>query len=310
MCLGHQIRLIPPNEYPFLLRQLTKPPEKMYICGELPSDDHKFLCVIGSRANSQYGRDVCREIIHGLRGSPVVIVSGLAIGMDSLAHEFALEVGLKTIAVPGSGLDESVLYPRSKHSLARRILEAGGALLSPFDLNRGSAKWTFIARNAVMAGLSHAILIIEGRKDSGTMITAGNASEFSRDLLVVPGSIFSDLSYVPNSRLRDGGLAVTCAEDVLEALGLSAECSSGQSGSERAISELGVNEKRLLKCLSYPKMRDELIAEMGIGAPELGALLGGLELLGAISDQDGMIAKMWNVGREARGAGCEKINED
>ncbi len=293
-----EIHLIPKEKYPFLLRQMKRPPEKMYLLGQIPSDEHKFLCVVGSRTHSQYGKDVCKEIILGLRGSPVVIVSGLAIGIDSLAHEYALEAGLKTIAFPGSGLDSSVLHPRSRIDLARKIVESGGAIMSPFDLYQSPTSWTFPARNVLMAGISHAVLVIEGRKDSGTMITAAKAASLNRDLLVVPGSVFSDLSNGPNSLLREGAIAVSSTEDVLEVLGIGRGNSNSDSRAvqnELGLSKLNSEEQRLLACLSYPKMRDELVAELNIEASTLGALLSSLELYGAVSDQDGIIVKLWKT---------------
>ena len=166
-CLDHEIRLLKPEEYPFLLRQLTRQPKKLYVCGSIPADeDYKFLCVIGSRSHSQYGREICKQIILGLRGSPVVIISGMAIGMDSLAHEFALEAGLKTIAMPGSGLLESVLYPSSKIELAKRILESGGAIMSPFHLEQGGDGWTFPVRNAIKAFLTCLLYTSPSPRDS------------------------------------------------------------------------------------------------------------------------------------------------
>ena len=292
--ITNKVREIRDNEYPFLLRQMKKRPRRLFVIGEIPPDDQKFLCVIGSRTPSQYGEDVCRELILGLRGSPVVIVSGLAIGIDSLAHEYALKAGLKTIAFPGSGLRESVLYPRSGIGLAHRIVEAGGALISPFALDCASTRWTFPVRNALMAGISQAVLIIEGREDSGTLITAKCAADLNRDLLAVPGSIFSDLSRGPNSKLREGAIAVTSAEEVLEALGVErpANMALGFSSADK-VEALEKAERRLLDHLSYPKMRDELTRELGIDISTLNALIGSLELVGAVMDQDGMIVKLW-----------------
>jgi len=292
-CLGHEIRLLRPEEYPFLLRQLTKQPKKLYVCGSIPADDdHKFLCVIGSRSHSQYGREICKQIILGLRGSPVVIISGMAIGMDSLAHEFALEAGLKTIAMPGSGLLESVLYPSSKMELAKRILESGGAIMSPFHLEQGGDGWTFPVRNALMAGCSHAVLMIEARKDSGTLITADKALDFNRDLFAVPGSVFSDLSSGTNMKLREGAIAVTSAEDVLESLGI-ARTEIPKLQSDFDMTTLEKDERRLLDHLSYPKMRDELINEIHIDAADLSAIISSLEMKGAVLDEDGFITKIW-----------------
>jgi DNA protecting protein DprA len=214
------ISIIRKEQYPYLLQRITALPAQMDMIGTLPPETHRYLCVVGSRKYSDYGKEACEHVIAGLAGYPVVIVSGLAIGIDSIAHESALKAGLKTVAFPGSGLSKTVLYPYSRLHLARRIVEAGGALLSPFKRGQEGAFWTFPTRNKLMAGMCHATLIIEATAQSGTLLTAADTAEFGRDLLVVPGSIFSPSSIGSNALLRDGGTAVNCAEDVLEALGL------------------------------------------------------------------------------------------
>lgn len=209
------------NEYPLLLRQIYDPPKFLDIAGApIPPDDHKFLCVVGARDYTEYGEEICRHLINGLRGYPIVIVSGLALGIDSIAHEQALECGLHTISVPGSGLDEHSIYPHSHLNLARRIIETGNTLLSPFEPAQQSAIWTFPFRNRVMAGLSHATLIIEGRIGSGTLITAEHALGFNRDVYIVPGSIFSETTYAPHLLYKDGAIPVTNSREILENLGL------------------------------------------------------------------------------------------
>jgi predicted Rossmann fold nucleotide-binding protein DprA/Smf involved in DNA uptake len=149
-----------------------------------------------------------------------VIVSGLAIGIDSIAHESALEAGLKTIAIPGSGLDESSIYPYTHLNLATRIIDSNNTLISPFEPLQKSTIWTFPARNRVMAGISHATLIIEGRIGSGTLITANHALEFNRDVIVVPGSIFTDTTHGPLSLLKEGAIPITSPKEILATLGL------------------------------------------------------------------------------------------
>ena len=202
-----------------MLKQIKGLPEEMDIIGELPSDDYKFLCVIGSRTNSTYGKEVCEKLIQGLAGYPIVIVSGLALGMDSIAHEAALKVNLKTISFPGSGLAPDAIYPYSKRELAKRIVQSGGALISRFPTNALSQPWMFPVRNKLMAGVSHATLVIEGRRGSGTLGTADYATEFNRDILAVPGDIHAELSYGPHMLIRRGATPITSSQDILEALG-------------------------------------------------------------------------------------------
>ena len=314
------IQELSPDQFPFLLRQIEKPPKFLKYKGQLPPDSHKFLCVVGSRTHSSYGLNACKKIISGLRGYPIVIVSGMAMGIDSVAHETALEAGLKTIAIPGSGLNDDVLYPVSKRPLARQIVASGGVLISPFYNHQVATDWTFPVRNQVMAGLSHAILIIEARRDSGTMITARAASDYSRDLLAVPGSIFSDLSQGVNELIRDGATAITCSEDILEMLRLEAnessksvihpefdqqkklaekeeqiifksgkpkDCKPDTVGRLLLDSTLSDNERALIKCISSPRLRDELIEMLHIEVSVLSGLLVGLELRGIVYEQDG-----------------------
>jgi DNA protecting protein DprA len=218
-----KINRINEEQYPYLLKQINRKPEYLDIAGTFPGDTYKFLCVVGSRTYSSYGEKVVRSLIHGLKGHPVVIVSGLAIGIDSLAHEAALEAGLKTVAFPGSGLLPEVLYPSSRRKLAEKIISSGGALVSPFLPEQVGDYWTFPTRNRLMAAVSHATLVIEGRQGSGTLGTADFATEFSRDVLAVPGEIFSELSYGPHMLIQKGAGMITCSEDILEALGITVQ---------------------------------------------------------------------------------------
>jgi DNA processing protein len=213
---------MPQNELREMLPQLLEipqPPEELYIVGELPKD-HIYVSVVGSRRYTDYGQRCCRELILGLRGKPVAIVSGLAYGIDQIAHRSAMDAKLPTIAIPGSGLDPSALYPRGHTQLAEEILYNGGCLLSELEPFEKAAPWTFPQRNRIMAGISRAVLIIEAEEKSGTLITARLATEYNRDVLAVPGSIFSATSAGTNFLLRQGATPITCANDLLQALGL------------------------------------------------------------------------------------------
>src|SRR3989344_5463675 len=170
--MDSELKVLSPSEFPPLLQQIPDRPKKLYLRGKLPSTDNAWLAVVGSRALTPYGIAVCKHLIEGLRGYPIVIVSGLAYGADAAAHRAALEVGLPTVAVPGSGLDWDILYPRANVGLAREILKAGGALLSEEEPETKAADWTFPKRNRVMAGLSRATLILEAKELSGSLITA------------------------------------------------------------------------------------------------------------------------------------------
>jgi DNA processing protein len=227
-------------------------------------------------------------MIAGLRGFPVAIVSGLALGIDSLAHKTALETGIPTVAVPGSGLTRDVLYPRSHLQLAEEIVNAGGALLSEFENDFTATPWGFPQRNRIMAGMSHATLVIEAEKKSGTLITSRLATEYNRDVLTVPGSIFSKNSEGPHMLIRLGATPVTCAENVLEALGFET-VGDQQKSFNISHKNLSAEEKRILELLHEPLARDELIRQSGMPAWQVNMLLSSLEIQGVISEFMGEI---------------------
>lgn len=158
----------------------------------------------------------CRHLIQSLAGHKVIIVSGLAVGIDGIAHQAALDAGLQTIAFPGSGLDWPVLYPSHNIGLAHNILKAGGALLSEFPCDLRGAYWTFPTRNRTMAGISHVTVVIEAEEKSGALITARHALEFCRETYAVPGSIFSYASAGTNKILGEWAHPITTVEQFIE----------------------------------------------------------------------------------------------
>jgi len=277
------IKQLKSEEYPELLKEINDPPKKLYIKGELPPDNMKYLCVVGSRKYSPYGKDVCKTLIEGLRGYPIVIVSGLALGIDSIAHESALENGLTTIAVPGSGLSESVLHPKTHKELARRIVKSGGTMLSEFEENFKATHYSFPQRNRVMAGMSHAVLIIEAEEKSGTLITSKFATEYNRDVLTVPASIFSGNSFGPHMLLRLGATPIRNSGDILEALGLKQE--EGQQKLD--LKDLSEKERKVMDILKTPMERDELIANLGFPIQDANVTLSAMEIKGIIKESYG-----------------------
>lgn len=284
-----EIRELQPNQFPYLLKQITDPPKRLFAIGELPASDTKLLAVVGSRKYTEYGRAAVEKFIIGLRGYDITVVSGLALGIDGLAHRAALKAGLVTIAVPGSGLDSSVLYPRSHLRLAEEIVDAGGALLSEFEPKTSAATWTFPQRNRIMAGLSHAVLVIEAELKSGTLITSKLATEYNRDVLTVPGSIFSSTSEGPHMLIKLGATPITCSEDILRALGI--ETDSELSGhSQQKLFNLSSDEHIIIELLRTPTPRDELLgalAPLGINTTRANVLLSTMEIKGIIAESMG-----------------------
>jgi len=282
-----------PPEYPFLLQQIARQPSHLYIQGTLPPAHFIYLCVIGSRNHSSYGKDVCNHLIQGLTGYPIAIVSGLALGIDSLAHEAALTANLPTVAFPGSGLASHVLYPRTRQDLAKRIVTQGGALLSPFSMNQPGLHWTFPERNRLMAGISKATLIIEGRKGSGTLGTAEYATQFNRDVMIVPGSIFSELSYGPLLLLKDGAHPVTTAIEILTVLGFDTTPHISLQRSDQPslwpITKYSTLEKQIIERLTSPSLRDEVIRSLNISLSHANATISELEIKGILAEENGML---------------------
>jgi DNA processing protein len=211
---------IPLCDLPKQLAEIPHPPKKLFCRGAPPPKDGKYLVVVGSRNHSVYAQDACRKIISELAGTDIYIVSGLALGIDTVAHETALSVGLKTIAFPGSGLDRGVLYPASNFSLAERIVENGGALLSEFPENFKATPWGFPKRNRLMAGLAHAVLVVEATEKSGTLITARMALDYNRDVLTIPGEITTPYAKETNNLIRQGAGTITCGDDIREIFGI------------------------------------------------------------------------------------------
>ncbi|MBI2610314.1 DNA-protecting protein DprA [Candidatus Kaiserbacteria bacterium] len=285
--MSDELKLLSPGEFPTLLRQIPDAPKQLYLRGTFPSEDLSWLCVVGSRALTPYGIAACKHLIEGLRGYPIVIVSGLAYGADAAAHRAALEVGLPAVAVPGSGLDWDTLYPRANVGLAREILKAGGALLSEEEPETKAADWTFPKRNRIMAGLSRATLIVEAKELSGSLITARLTVEYNRELLVVPGSIFSEESKGTHQFLRLGATAVTSAEDILVALGIAKREASETLTSLRE--DLSEEERRVIEIISSPLSRSELIEALGLPVTDANILLSTMEIKGLIIEELGVI---------------------
>jgi DNA processing protein len=285
---GFNIRKLSMNELPPLLQEIVDPPKTLYQVGSLPdSEKNKYLCIVGSRKYSSYGKSVVEHLIEELRGYPVVIVSGMALGIDGIAHKSALDAGLKTIAVPGSGLSPSALYPRIHVSLANRIVHEGGTLLSEYEPMFKATPWSFPQRNRIMAGISHAVLVIEATMQSGTLITARLASEYNRDVLAIPGGIFNASSAGPHLLIKKGATPITNSHDLLEALGFSNQTTDSSQKYINASEE----EQIILNLLDEPIEKNELIMKISLPISQANILLSTMELKGFIKEELGKVRK-------------------
>lgn len=270
-------------EYPPQLREIPQPPEKLWAIGSFPVPGTKLLAVVGSRALTSYGREACQKLIEGLAGHPISIVSGLALGADACAHKAALRAGLHTIAIPGSGLNKDVLYPRANVSLAEDILEAGGMLLSEQQPGHAAREYDFPSRNRIMVGMSDAVLMVEAGERSGTLITARMAGDYNRQLLCVPHRIGDPHAHGSQVFLRIGATLVAEPEHILEALGLAPH----ESQAALPLDLLTDVEQIMYGLLDEPRERDMLLRTCSLPAHEALATLGMLELKGLAKQEFG-----------------------
>lgn len=283
-----ELKTLTKKEYPRGLREIPHIPKKLYIRGTLPPDDAICLAVVGSRNYTHYGREACEKIIRELRGYPIVIVSGLALGIDSIAHKSALDAGLTTVAIPGSGLDPKVLYPRTNHALAERIVASGGALISEFEPDFKATPYSFPQRNRLMAGISRGILIIEAGEQSGTLITARLGTEYNRDVFAVPGPIFSKNSLGSNWLLKQGAIPTTSGNDILEEWGFANESKSDER-KVKLFETCSPEEQSLIELLAEPLSKDELAQKSGLPIHKLNAVLSLMEIKGLVRETMGTI---------------------
>jgi DNA processing protein len=274
------------SELPASLLEIPQPPEKLWLQGSLPPVGTKLLAVVGSRALTRYGRESCEYLIAGLAGYPISIVSGLALGADSCAHRAAMAAGLHTIAIPGSGLGEEVLYPHTNRSLAQKILEAGGALLSEHPPDHVARKYDFPSRNRIMVGISQATLVIEAGEKSGTLITARLTVDYNRELLCVPHRINDVHSSGPNQFIHMGAVLVSEPNHILEALGI-ARPETIEDITQHVLPLLSGAERIVYELLAEPRSRDDLVRNINLPVHEALGALSALELQGFIKETFG-----------------------
>jgi DNA processing protein len=259
------------------LLEIPQPPQELWSKGILPPSDITLLAVVGSRQYTTYGKQALNYLIDGLKDYPIGVVSGLALGIDALAHEAALRNNLYTLAIPGSGLE--AVAPATNRGLAERILEQGGGLLSELSPETGAAKWTFPSRNRIIAGLCKGTLLVEAAEKSGTLITARMTVDYNRELLAIPGSIFSNNSYGTHQFLKLGATMVTEPSDILYALGIEPIKPVAQA----AEITLTPDEKLVITILSEPRDKDTLLRQLPLPVSEANILLMNMEMQGYIA---------------------------
>lgn len=324
------IQKIPTNSLFPYLDNFNDMPEYIYIRTkdetDKPNIDHNALnalnalkiCIVGARKHTAYGVKVVEELIQKLAPYKPIIVSGLATGIDSIALETALKHNLQTIAVIGSGLDDDSIYPRENIPLVYQIQNQNGLIISEYPEGEQGLKWHFPARNRIMAGISDVIIIVEGTERSGTLITARLGLEFGKDIICVPGSIFSPLSTGPLGLISQGAIPLTEIDDIEKILNLESP-NKGENQSDKSdnsdnkksektakqlkllkdepdktkkYSRCNYDETYVLKVLKEPLSREELteITQYSYGALQI--ILIELEIKGYVTEKYGKIVRV------------------
>jgi DNA processing protein len=272
------------DTYPHLLQQIDTAPFVLYVKGnqsvlqqEYPE---RYIAVVGTRKITQYGRQVTEAITEDLASAQCIIVSGLAMGVDAIAHASALRVGGKTIAVLGCGVD--CCTPRENQRLYDHIIADGGAIISEAPLGHISYVGSFPSRNRIIAGLSSGVLVTEGAEDSGSLITAQKAFQYTRKVYAVPGPITSSVSRGPISLIGKGAKIVTKASDILDEIGL--------ISSKKAITQIRgdtADEQAILDTLQNQHLQfDEIVRATGLPSSQVGVLLSIMEMKGYVQSSE------------------------
>jgi len=283
--VGAKVLPIVDPKYPKLLREIYDPPPVLLVRGEFPiAVDDFAIAVVGSRILTNYGRQSTHEIARDLAVAGICVVSGLALGADATAHAAALEVGGRTVAVLGNGIDS--IYPPRNKNLGEEILAKGGAIISEFSVGTEPAAYNFPLRNRIIAGLARAIVVTEGREKSGSLITASLGNEFGREVFAVPGSIFSENSIGPIRLIQSGARPIVGATDIIDTLEL--RDLPEKIKVREAIAD-SPEEAKILKILEKTaRHADEISRESGMTANESSAILSLLEMKGLAKNLGGM----------------------
>ena len=272
------------QEYPDLLREIPAAPPLLFVRGGYEPVDRWAVAVVGTRRLSAYGRQVTRDLVAGLVQNGITIVSGLARGIDAVAHRTAVEEGGRTIAVMASGIDK--IYPPEHRDLAHAIVDGHGALVSDYPFGAEPESTHFPARNRLISGLSLGVLVVEAGEKSGALITAQYALEQNRDVFAVPGNIHSPVSIGPNRLIQQGGKLVTRVEDILEELNL--KMAVDQQVAKAVLPETAEEAALIAQLSTQPLHVDELGRLTGMPSSLISSTLTIMELKGMVQQVGGM----------------------
>lgn len=274
------------KNYPENLKSLRDFPLILYVKGELKKEDNTAIAVVGSRKMTAYGKIVCERLVTDLVTAGVTIVSGLALGVDAVAHKTAIDAGGRTMAVVGGGLDQ--IYPPANTNLAREIVKHG-TIISEYPLGYPALSENFPVRNRIVSGLSLGVLVIEGAQKSGTLLTASHAASQGREVFAVPGQITSPNSAAPHFLLKNGAKLVTSAQDLLEELEIKSKV---KSQTAKVILPQSPQEQKVLEILANEGLDiDTIVRISGIETGTVLGVLTNMELKGLVKNIGGIYTK-------------------
>lgn len=308
--------IITANQYHnyFHLRKLLEikdTPAQLYIEGNaelLNKEDYKILCIVGSRKNTSYGRDVVEYITREISNEKIIILSGLALGIDGIAHKEALRNNLPTIAIPGSGLSRDIIHPQTNSKLADEIVANNGLLISEYENEFKATIWSFPKRNRIEAALADAVIVVESEAKSGTQITARLALEYNKNIGIIPGSIFAPTAVGTINLWHEGATPIAKREHILDILNIKYEDNTFENGNlfekdgnikvkdnnlEKVnLNNLNDHEKIVMNLINEPKAKDKIIADSGLEFTEALVALIMLEGKGYVKEEFGEIRRL------------------
>lgn len=282
--MGVKITFFGDDDYPINLNYIEDPPLMLYYLGDLKEDDMYGISMVGSRKCTSYGAWACKEIARDLSRNGIPIISGLAYGIDKIAHETSLENKNRTIGVIGNGID--VIYPKTHKDLYERV-SRNGAVVSEYPLGTTPKNYNFPYRNRIISGIGQGVVVVEAMKKSGTLITANYALDQGKDVFSIPGNINSFYSLGTNTLIREGAKIVTGVEDILEDI----HCPRESNESEEIIIKLeDPTENDIINILlNRPCTSDIISDQLGIAVEDINATLTKLEMKGYVTEEMGGI---------------------
>jgi DNA processing protein len=272
--------------YPPLLKEINDPPICLFYRGQIPKKDTPTVAIVGTRKNTTYGKIACEEMSHALAQHGIIVVSGLALGLDAIAHQTCVDANGVTLAILGSGVNKQNIYPTANKLLAEKIIERGGAVISEYPIGFLPTQYSFPARNRIIAGLSLGVIIIEAPSSSGALITAKHALDYNREVMAIPHPITSINGAGPNNLIKMGAKLISEPEDIFETLNLQIIKQTQLPNIKQKNSPI---EEQILKCLSNePKNINQLILESKLNSASANSTLMMLEIKGVIKNLGGM----------------------